>query len=296
MVQPEKIKEARKLLGLSQAQAALMSNLEQKDISMLESGKKRFIPGEYIQFLYNSGIDLNSLWNPNEKVSLIEDDTPTATIEQIPSNGIDHTNTPGTKTKKTTGKTTGNTTPNLILAPHFITVDSQSKENILYVNAKAAAGYLNGYSDREYIENLPSFNLPGLNEGTYRSFEVSGESMYPTLENKEMVIGQWLGNLDSIREDRIHIIVTKHDGIIIKRLLNRIEQYGYIIAKSDAIDNRNLYPNLHIYPDDILEVWYGVWHGSFNFKAPAEVYKRVNNLEADMEEIKRVLGINPFKS
>lgn len=115
--------------------------------------------------------------------------------------------------------------------------------------------------------------------------------MYPTLENKEMIIGQWVEKLDYIREDRVHIIVTK-TGVLVKRLLNRVEKYGYIIAKSDAIDNRNLYPNIEIHPEDILEVWYAVWHGSFNFKSPTELYKKVNNLEADLTEVLRVLKAN----
>ncbi len=181
--------------------------------------------------------------------------------------------------------------PTVILQPQIITVDKQGNENIIYVPVKAAAGYLVGYSDPEFIENLPSFSLPGLSNSTYRAFEVDGDSMYPTLENKEMVIGQWVEKLDYIREDRVHIIVTK-TGVLVKRLLNRIDKYGYIIAKSDAIDNRNLYPNIEIHPEDILEVWYAVWHGSFNFKSPTELYKKVNNLEADLTEVLRVLKAN----
>lgn len=175
------------------------------------------------------------------------------------------------------------------LIPQFITVDNNGSQNILYVPVRARAGYLLGYGDPEYLSDLTSFSLPGLSGGTYRSFEVEGNSMEPTLKNKELIIGEWVESLEHIRDDRVHIVVTKTDGIVIKRLLNRISEYGYVVAKSDAVDNRADYPNLNIYPEDILEVWYAVWHGGFDFKGPAEMYKRVNNLEADITEVMRLL-------
>ena len=50
-----------------------------------------------------------------------------------------------------------------------ITVDKQDRENIELVPQKAAAGYLNGYADPEYLEDLPKFQIPTLNgTGTYR--------------------------------------------------------------------------------------------------------------------------------
>ena len=43
-----------------------------------------------------------------------------------------------------------------------ITVDSNDRENIELVPQKAAAGYMNGFSDPEYIAELPKFQLPML--------------------------------------------------------------------------------------------------------------------------------------
>jgi len=308
----DKLKEARNILGLSQSEAAFKANLKQKDLSLLEGGNKKFVPEEYIQFLYNEGIDINSIYDLRKPVTLrIPAQGVTQLIEQtgkkydatpIASGMLGDENTPyitNTPAANSTLKTqtaenpdpflTRSVPPTKLLTPQIISTDNQGKENILHVSVKAAAGYLAGYGDRKFAETLPSFSLPGLNNYSYRSFEVSGDSMYPTLENKEMVIGQWVEGIEYIREDRVHIVVTKQDGIVIKRLLNRVDKYGYVVAKSDAIDNRNLYPNLEIYPDDILEIWYAVWHGSFNFKSPGEVYKRMNNLEADLFELMRQL-------
>lgn len=175
--------------------------------------------------------------------------------------------------------------------PNVVTVDSSNRENIVLVNQKARAGYLNGFADVEYVKKLPTFYLPQLKAGTYRAFEVDGDSMEPTLESKELVIGSWVESLDDIREDRVHILVTKSHGIVIKRVLNAVSKYGYIIAKSDAFNSRNQYKNLLIDPEDIQEIWYARMHLNANFRSPSEVYHRLNSFEADLEEIKRRLGV-----
>jgi len=96
--------------------------------------------------------------------------------------------------------------------------------------------------------------------------------------------------MDYIREDRVHILVTKSDGIVIKRLLNRIEQYNKIIAKSDATNDRGLYKNIDIDPEDILEIWYAVFHGGFDFQSPADMWKRVNNHDADITMLQNTVA------
>jgi phage repressor protein C with HTH and peptisase S24 domain len=296
MLISEKIKLARKLIGVSQSEASIKSGVEQKDISLLESGKKKFVPDEYIQFLYKCGIDLNTLFNPDAELRLLGANTPVANKPDHLLSDTVLTYTPADKKDLLKKNTTPNTTSNTVLTPQFITVDSEGNENILFVSVRAAAGYLNGYQDREYIETLPSFTLPQLKNGTFRAFEVDGDSMFPTLENKETVIGKYLERLENIREDYVYIVVTKDRGAVVKRLLNRIDKYGYIVAKSDALDNRNLYPNIEIYADDILEVWEAVAHINFKFKHPTDMYKRVNNIEADMSEVMRLLKKNNLLS
>lgn len=180
-----------------------------------------------------------------------------------------------------------------VLVPQYITVDKQGVENILWVNVRASAGYVKGHADREYLETLPSFNLPQLRgKGTYRTFEVDGDSMFPTLENKEAVVGRWVERIEDIVEDYVHVIVSKSLGVLIKRVLNRINEYGYLVLKSDAVDNRNQYPNIEVYPDDILEIWLPVMHLNKKFRHPTDMYKRINNLEADLTEVMRLLKSN----
>jgi transcriptional regulator with XRE-family HTH domain len=174
--------------------------------------------------------------------------------------------------------------------PMVITVDGQGRDNIVYVPIKAQAGYLLGYSDKEYIENLPSFHMPGLNNGTYRMFEVQGVSMAPTLLDKDRVIAQWVSSAEDIRDNRVHVIVHK-EGVAIKRVLNRVAERNKIYLKSDTLTYRTEYPIKEIDPADVLEIWYVRLKISADLSEPSEVYNRLSNLEINQHEIMRSLGL-----
>ncbi|MDO3641941.1 S24 family peptidase [Mucilaginibacter sp. L3T2-6] len=313
----ERLKIARKLLGINQGDAAIGAGLKQKDVSMMESGAKKFIPNEYILFLSDKGIDMNSLFDLRDEVRLIHK------YEHIPHNVTSTFNEPDSSkkqlpqsldtdnSKKIASPTASPTAPDyappnapptseygvnaVYLTPQFITVDRDGEENILHISTKAAAGYLRGFADREYLERQPSFRLPGLSDATYRSFEVDGDSMHPTLKHGQMVIGKWVEKLEYIREDRVYIIVHKTRGVIIKRLLNRIKERNKIVCKSDATDDRQMYKTFEIDPEEIQELWYAVFHGGFDFQSPSDLWKRVNNNEADLVALQgtvdKLLGV-----
>lgn len=162
--------------------------------------------------------------------------------------------------------------------PKVVTVDKSGSDNIVLVPVKAAAGYLTGYGDSKFIQKLPSYNFPNLSHGTYRMFQISGHSMYPTLHDKSFVVGEWVENwARDIKDDRVYVIVSITDGIVVKRVLNRIEKYGSLYCKSD---NRREYPSFQINPKDIIEAWEYKMHLSFELPNPADLYERVNDLEA----------------
>jgi transcriptional regulator with XRE-family HTH domain len=163
--------------------------------------------------------------------------------------------------------------------PHVITVDTQGNENVIYVPVRARAGYLNGYSDPEFMSSLPTYRLPGLNNGTFRMFEVDGLSMYQTLHDRDIIIGSFVDQWRDVRDDRVHIIMTKNDGVVVKRVLNRFEKEGKFILKSDNYKDRDMYPPIICEAQDILEIWYGIAYISRQMRPPTETYKRVVDLE-----------------
>ena len=54
-----RLKESRVALDLNQGEIAAKIGYTQKDVSLIEHGKKKFIPNEYILFLRKNGININ---------------------------------------------------------------------------------------------------------------------------------------------------------------------------------------------------------------------------------------------
>jgi phage repressor protein C with HTH and peptisase S24 domain len=165
--------------------------------------------------------------------------------------------------------------------PQVITVNEKDEELVTLVSVKAAAGYLNGYADPEYIESLPTIKFPGLKGGSHRAFEVKGQSMMPTLHNSCIAIARFEESFNNIKDRRIYVIVTKYDGIVVKRVLNRIEQSGKLILLSDN-QNKREYPNIIMEADEVLQIWYLRAALGFEFHEPNELYNRFNDLEAQV--------------
>lgn len=139
--------------------------------------------------------------------------------------------------------------PKLKILP--ITVDHTDRENIELVPQKAAAGYLNGYSDPEYIKELPRFQLPFLpKNATYRAFELSGDSMLP-LSPGTIIIGKYIEQLADIVSGKTYVVVSVKEGIVYKRVFNYIEEKAKLFLVSD----NNLYQPFELDVEDVMELW-----------------------------------------
>ena len=66
---------------------------------------------------------------------------------------------------------------------------SAERNLIHFVPVKAVAGYLTGYADSEFIDELNTFTLPMLTGGNYRAFEIIGDSMMPT-PSGSIIVGE----------------------------------------------------------------------------------------------------------
>lgn len=172
--------------------------------------------------------------------------------------------------------------------PQVITIDAHNTDNIVLVPGKLKAGYLEGYNDPEFIKTLPAYRMPGLNNGVFRMFEMEGDSMFPTIPNKSYVVGQFVDNwLTGIKDNQVYAVISNEvkDGLL-KRCLNRIDKYNNLICKSD---NRREYPTQNIDPASIKEIWEVKLHLNFNLPDPADIYDRMNDIEAESQQIKEVL-------
>ena len=132
-----------------------------------------------------------------------------------------------------------------------ITVDSEDNENIELVPEKAQAGYTTGFADAEYLRDLPKYQLPFLSKGkTYRAFEIIGDSMLP-LKPNSIVIGEYIEDWNALRDGQVCVVVSKNEGVVLKKVYNKIADRGTFLLKSSNIT----YSSYEIYANEILEIW-----------------------------------------
>lgn len=151
-------------------------------------------------------------------------------------------------------------------------------ENIVHVPIKARAGYLNGFSDPSFIETLPTYRLPGVRSGTYRSFEITGDSMLP-LEPGTIVVGQYVESWRDIRNNHTYILVTREEGVVYKRVINKVKSKGQLVLLSD----NPVYEPYAVSIEEVQEVWSYYCHLS---NAGAEQKSNLEQLLHAVEELK----------
>lgn len=131
-----------------------------------------------------------------------------------------------------------------------ITVDREDRENIELVPVKASAGYLNGYGDPEYVAELPKFSLPMFTQGTFRAFEIQGDSMLP-LPHGSFIIGEYVEDWNSIKAGQTYVIVSNNEGVVYKRIGQKYKEEKGLQLVSD----NKIYDPYWIPANDVLEVW-----------------------------------------
>src|SRR5215468_9355469 len=124
------------------------------------------------------------------------------------------------------------------------------RPDIPLVPFKAAAGYLAGYADPEFVDELNTFTLPMLSGGSYRAFEIVGDSMLPT-PSGSVIVGEKVEDVEEIKTNNTYIVVSRNEGIVYKRIMkgNRAKN------KLTLISDNPEYQPYNINAEDVMEVW-----------------------------------------
>ncbi|NNE27149.1 MAG: peptidase S24 [Saprospiraceae bacterium] len=136
-----------------------------------------------------------------------------------------------------------------------VVTDEIGEERIVHVPIEAQAGYGQQLHDPIYLKELPTFTLPGsqFNRGSYRCFDIAGDSMEPTLFAGDKVVCSFVephNITSSIRNNYVYVVIT-NDGVVIKRLKNTIKQNQSITLISD----NSYYSHYDLHVDEVKEVW-----------------------------------------
>lgn len=89
------------------------------------------------------------------------------------------------------------------------------RENITLVSERALAGYALEHQDRAYLDTLQKFSIPGY-QGDLIAFEISGDSMLPTITNGDIVVCEAMERGEPLRDNQVYVIVT--DVVVAKRV------------------------------------------------------------------------------
>ena len=122
--------------------------------------------------------------------------------------------------------------------------------DIPFVPVKAAAGYLAGFADPEFVDELNTFTLPMLTGGDYRAFEIVGDSMMPT-PSGSVIVGEKIENLEELKTSNTYIVVSKTEGIVYKRVMKNNRQKN----KFTFVSDNPAYQPYTVAAEDIVEVW-----------------------------------------
>lgn len=145
---------------------------------------------------------------------------------------------------------------------------SDARERVAVVPVTAAAGYLQGYSDPGFVQDLPTFALPlkeVSDQLTHRLFQIHGESMLP-IPSGSYILCSYEEDWRKAGGMRPYILVTRDDGVVFKRIENRLDS-----AHQDfwLISDNPDFPPYSVRPEDVVEVWRARGYLAFDWPTPA---------------------------
>ncbi len=136
-----------------------------------------------------------------------------------------------------------------------VITNNEQEERIAYVPVAAQAGYHDHLTCPTYLQELPTFALPGYKyqQGTHRCFDVSGDSMEPTLYTSDKVVCSFVDpemKYRSLRSNQVYVVVTASE-VLVKRVVNKLRINGTLELYSD----NNYYEAYIVEGDQVQEVW-----------------------------------------
>jgi hypothetical protein len=167
-----------------------------------------------------------------------------------------------------------------------IVTDTQNDERIVHVPIPAQAGYASESSDPVFVQELPTYTLPDYKYkvGTHRSFDVSGDSMEPTLFEGDKVVCSYLEPSlweSSLKDSYVYVLVTKGD-VLVKRVQNRIRDEKCI----NLISDNAYYEPYEVKISDVVEIWYVRAKISPFLPSPSNVK---NMIKGEMDDLRKTI-------
>jgi transcriptional regulator with XRE-family HTH domain len=152
---------------------------------------------------------------------------------------------------------------------------TNGRPDIPFVPVKAAAGYLAGHADPDYIDELNTFTLPMLSGGNYRAFEIIGDSMLPT-PSGSVIVGEKVNNIEELKNNAACIVISRSEGIVYKR----VQKNGRAKNKLTLVSDNPVFHPYTINTEEVLEMW----------QAQVVISKANNQQRMDMQHLSTIVS------
>ena len=169
---------------------------------------------------------------------------------------------------------------------------STTEAKVQFVPIKAAAGYLAGYEDNEFLDELNTFTLPMLAPGFYRAFEIVGDSMLPT-PSGSVIIGEKVEHINDVKNNNAYIVVSRSNGIVYKRIVRNNKTKDQLTLVSD----NPVFEPYAVEAMDIMEIWKAQMiitkidkHQRWDVSQMAGLAGVVNNLQQEVASLKKQIS------
>ena len=159
--------------------------------------------------------------------------------------------------------------------------DNPMKTNTFIADVKASAGFGTYLDNKKKLEELPAISLPNVPFGLNVAFQISGDSMHPTIRHLDYVAANQVNDINDIRDGYPYIIVDKDDGVLCKRIYR--EGGGFKIVS----DNPS-YPPYKRAQHDILGIFKCFMRLSTDFRTyHDDIRNAIEDLRLKYENLER---------
>lgn len=263
------------MLGKSQKEMASVLGMAQNSYSNVETGKRGMTPEHLISLKEMHDVSSDWLLHGTGQPFLSFHGHTDAHLNAHPS-----------------AYPSARSTQSLAVAEDFVHYGSGGLQQVdkrrlipVLTDFKAAAGALladDAIVQQEYLEEAPQVYLPGVRvPGTWYAFEVEGDSMYPTIQERDILVCRMLERDEPIKDNYVHVVVSKTEGLLVKRVISRLKSHSSLLLRSD---NRRYAP-YNMSPEDVHSLWMVHRRITASLAGPDTLEHRVVELENKLDAL-----------
>lgn len=176
---------------------------------------------------------------------------------------------------------------NIVELPVPVT-DGSEMVSVPLVDISVAAG--SGYYNPDQLSEIDCIRFPKsmVKEGrTYLCVRIKGESMVPTLQDGGYLVIRLLERYEwqDVRDGHVYVVSDTDGRAFVKRLKNRLSDFGFIVCMSDNPDVTH-YRNFNLMENEINTIWHAEWY--ISAKMPnihTTYYNKVSELEDKYDDV-----------